>query len=38
MNKKIIGGVIGFIVIVIALVSMSVLQSSAMEKEEQTVC
>ncbi|MEY8351230.1 hypothetical protein AALF16_23720 [Bacillus cereus] len=35
MNKKIIGGVIGFILIVIALVTMSILQSNTKEAEEQ---
>ncbi|PEO53483.1 hypothetical protein [Bacillus wiedmannii] len=35
MNKKIIGGVIGFIVIVIALVSMNMLQNNSEEIEKQ---
>jgi hypothetical protein len=34
MNKKIIGGILGVIVIVIALVSMNVLQNKAKEAEE----
>ncbi|WHY30183.1 hypothetical protein [Bacillus wiedmannii] len=34
MNKKIIGGILGVIVIIIALVSMNVLQKNAKEAEE----
>lgn len=35
MNKKIIGGVIGFIVIIIALVSMNMVQKNSEETEKQ---
>ena len=34
MNKKVIGGILGVIVIIIALVSMNVLQKNAKETEE----